>query len=819
VQQLSTLDEVATLHGLLIGEVSNRNELLARILAVSQFHTANISLKPSVAATVATYAKVLAELLSNDRGTQLSVHRGLFNQWVKYFEKPPVWAGYLPLLAKLYCHEARRIDQHTPAIDLTSATEDLVRACAEHPFIWTTIEKVESSLDEYQKIDFDLPTALSTYLVLFEAWDKLAESVEQQHNETQDFISRYLAIPSTNPNQLESISKSIQKIAYGDPSFNTMKLFQELILTCRTDGNDSFIPSAASLIAQLVQARLADHQEKQLLSLVERGVLRTPEEITNALKKWRTLRIMEGIAVRNPLRYSDVREIMSESTDSKGEILSLKLVQRRLECWEELDDIRRGFTARHASSKKSPTGEAPELIQCARDIGKEKAVRYLNVKDNNAFPGKGFHITRLDFGKTCNRYEYSKETTTPTSTKSQKPFAEYRKAWPDLAEAIGDLEKAEFVFLRGFILISCKSDKYTLTLNSGKKVHYSLVIFNEHFNNPFQEVAYLIPNRALARLFKGSQIGDGHYIGFDSRRLNLNDRFKSPHEMVQHPDIRGEAIDVGGVGTILTGFSSFLRENMVSEELRAIHPKEQQLESDLHLYNKELESFKFKGTAFRNSELGKKQKEELDRKRIDLKRRSNTLAKYRAELFVDAEERIWKLVSRLTALHKVFSIQEAYWQKGYSINSEIDTSHVTNLTHTEREFYSNAPQREPERFEFLKPGELSQHKNRLRMLVKAYEWHSRRFEENSDPNDFFVLVPCNALKTGEQPKSDIYLDTWDMTLHIYGEIIQLSQGKMTLEDEIFWINQFLPLVEDRTNYICGLRFYPKSSLGLESPQE
>jgi hypothetical protein len=105
------------------------------------------------------------------------------------------------------------------------------------------------------------------------------------------------------------------------------------------------------------------------------------------------------------------------------------------------------------------------------------------------------------------------------------------------------------------------------------------------------------------------------------------------------------------------------------------------------------------------------------------------------------------------------------------------------------------------------------------MLVKAYEWHSRRFEENADPNDFFVLVPCNALKTGEQPKSDIYLDTWDMTLHIYGEIIQLSQGKMTLEDEIFWINQFLPLVEDRTNYICGLRFYPKSSLGLESPQE
>lgn len=819
VQQLSTIDEVSTLQSLLLNEITTRNELIARVLAVCQFQSANISLRPSVAGTVTTYAKVLAELLSNESGTQLSVYKGLFNQWVKYFDTPPTWAGYLPLLSKLYSHEARSIDQQSPAIDLMSHSEDLVKACAKHPFIWTTIEKVHASLDEYQKVGFDLPTALSTYLQLFDAWDAQVESVEQQHQETQSFISRYLKIPSEFPNQLESIAKSIQVIAYGEPSYTVMKLFQELILTCRSDGNDSFIPSAASLVAQLIQAKLASHQEKQLLTLVERGVLRTPEDISDALKKWRTLRIMEGIALRNPLRKSDMKELLAEHNDSSGEILSLKVVQRRLEHWEELDDIRRGFTARLASSKRSPSGEAPEIVQCARDIGEAKAVRYLNVKDNNSFPGKGFHITQLDFGKTFKKYENADERELTPDLEDQKPFALYKEAWPDFAEAIDDIGKAEFVFLRGLIIISGKGDKYTLTLNSGKKVHYSLVVFNDHFHNPFQEVAYLIPNHALAKLFKGTQIGDGNYVGFDSRRPNLNNVIKSPQDLLQHPDIRGQAIDVGGVGTILSGFSSFLRENAVSHELRAIHPKEVQLDKDLHLYNKELQSLKFKSIAYKNSEIGKKKQLELDEQRTELKDRSDALAAYRAELFTDGEERIWKLVSRLIALHKVFLIQEASWQKGYSASPEINTDHVAELTAAQRAFYSNIPPREPGEIEFLKPGEQSRHKNRLRMLVRGYELHSKRFEGNPDPNEFFVLVPCNALKTGEQPQSDVYLDTWDMTVHIHGEVIQLSQGKMTLEDEIFWIHQFLPLVEDRPNKIIGLRFYPRSTLGLEFDSE
>jgi hypothetical protein len=100
------------------------------------------------------------------------------------------------------------------------------------------------------------------------------------------------------------------------------------------------------------------------------------------------------------------------------------------------------------------------------------------------------------------------------------------------------------------------------------------------------------------------------------------------------------------------------------------------------------------------------------------------------------------------------------------------------------------------------------------MLVQAYEWHTMRENPQSKREDFPILVKCDALQIGSQPELDWHLDTFDMTATIRGHRVALTQGKMTGEDELFWLSQMFPLVRDEAGRIVDLRFYPRSSLGI-----
>jgi hypothetical protein len=97
------------------------------------------------------------------------------------------------------------------------------------------------------------------------------------------------------------------------------------------------------------------------------------------------------------------------------------------------------------------------------------------------------------------------------------------------------------------------------------------------------------------------------------------------------------------------------------------------------------------------------------------------------------------------------------------------------------------------------------------MLVQAYELHAQRQKPGSSRSDFPLLVTCDATKTGVHPTTQFVLDTYDMTVTIGHQKIELSQGKMTADDELFWLTQIFPRVKDEPGFIQDLRFYPRES--------
>jgi hypothetical protein len=100
------------------------------------------------------------------------------------------------------------------------------------------------------------------------------------------------------------------------------------------------------------------------------------------------------------------------------------------------------------------------------------------------------------------------------------------------------------------------------------------------------------------------------------------------------------------------------------------------------------------------------------------------------------------------------------------------------------------------------------------MLVQAYEWHAMRQSHQAKKEDFPILVLCDALALGDQPDLSLVIDTYDMSVVMDGRRVQLSQGRMSLDDEVFWFSTIFPKIQDSTGSIRDLRFYPRASLGM-----
>jgi len=469
-------------------------------------------------------------------------------------------------------------------------------------------------------------------------------------------------------------------------------------------------------------------------------------------------------------------------------------VQQRFDLWKRVLDVYFGYGALLYEAKRPPSREPALLTRFGSELGE---VRYVNASNPNSFPGKGVAIGGLNLSRIF----------APVPDRPKDPYGLYREAWPGLADEFEDLPKAEFIFARGMILISCADEeKYGVDHNhtSGtKRVQYSLAIFNSHFGDPDSLVAVLLPTRTAARLFARSLEPFEDFRGFNTERPDLSVVTPSPMTLLEAAG--SSAIQIGnplllsssaGQEGFLTDWSKYY--NAVEDHNRAI---------------------KAWDNLFRNSYLQGEERQFLGeylgipvtasyKVEMRLHDRAASLELQKEDLEDDYQDQDQKLeiASRLLNLFDLFRISQAYWHRGHTLPSqnaeEIDFELIDQESIALAGDESDGADQDQDLY--INPFSL-------RALRAAFEFHSARSEGVDDPASFPILCSCNALSYMGAPDGELMLDTFSMQLSYRGKSIQLGPDELSMEDEIFWATEVMPKLTDQAGLIRDLRFYDRKS--------
>ena len=774
-----------------------------RLLVVCQFNQSGIAIDSGNASMAVCYAEILESLLNNATLFNSQVYSSLHQQFVRLIQASPKWLPPLmPLYSLLLVSESKRANSDLIALDLFSESLETVEAYADMCDIASTLEPLNRVLMAAYQGQRDTTECLQAFVLL---QPKLSKLCELTGNECEALMMQLVSKPRLAAKEVLTMARWYRKLAIHDEHREFAKLLLRGWSIDSTGRPKHFVSELGRLLENAMESSVDRFRIEYLLTAFERGEVSGASELLKSIERITDFQQVQNLATHRVLTASAVNHVDRLRLREGTQLVSPELLRTRLDHWNELNAIHRGFTSRLISAKRGPFREPPDLVQFAIDVGSEKSVRYINAKDANLFPGKGFFLTRLKLAKCFATGSVERESA------SDDPFRIYKNAWPGLAEAMDHFDETEFVFLRGCLLISCKRRNYFLPNENGD--HYSLIVFNDHFRNPFQEVAYLVPNEGVAKLLLGTQIPYADFVGFDQRRPDLNDQLQSPRAFLDHSLIRDKAIDVGGVSAILSGFDSHLirlGQRMGLNQLK--HPLED-LSRRTDEHNQQIAEWEQQSHRYHRSEVGQERMIELSAEGRRLEVELSRLNEQRAAIFGDVEDRIWKLVDKYTNLHKLFCIAHAYWHRGYTAGRVVTTEHIDDSIVGDHIGIEASESQDQLRLE--ESSDAVSNRNSIRMLVQAYEWHAMREAATARKEDFPVLVMCDALQLGSQPEMDLYIDTFDMTAVIQGQRVGLSQGRMTGDDELFWFSEIVPRIQDAPGAIRDLRFYPRASLGME----
>ncbi len=801
--QLQTIAQLQGLVATLAPEPRLPSSPSIRLLAICQFSQSGVQIHVDNGPTMVAYAEILESLVTSQTPFNSQVYSSILLQFVRRLQKPETWSSQLlSLYALLLVSEARRSDSDLIALDLFSESLESVEQYRDNCDVDATVDVLYRILTEAAKNQLDATECLQAFVLLQPIRSKMRELTLV---ECESLLLQLLSQPNVEHNELLTAAQWFRRLAQHDEN----RVFANLLLNgCTVSRKRSQRQMAAELgplLENAMESRVEVHRIRYLLSAFERGEIADSSTFLRSVERLTDFKQVETLSTHRVLTVQAINQVDRLRLGESNQLVSPELLQTRLNHWHELNAIHRGFTSRLISAKRGPFREPPDLVQFAIDVGSEKSVRYINAKDANLFPGKGFFITRLQLAK-CFATDES------DNAPGKNRFNVYKKAWPGLAEAMDHFDDAEFVFLRGCLLISCKRRDYLLPSGIGE--HYSLVVFNDHFRNPFQEVAYLVPNEGVAKLLLGTQIPYCDFVGFDQRRPDLNDQIQSPQGFLQHPLISERAIDVGGVSAILSGFEDHLVRIGQRVGLQQLRKRTEELVRHTEDHNRVVLEWEQQSHRYHISSIGQQRMFELSSIGKRLEAELRRLNQQSAELLGQVEGAIWNLVDKYTNLHKLFCIAHAYWHRGYTAGRMVTTNHIDESI--EDDGISNESLPEQNQLRLQENSETVTNRNSIRMLVQAYEWHAMRESPNSKKEDFPVLVLCDALALGDQPEMNLMIDTYDMSVAIDGQRVQLSQGRMSGDDELYWFNTIFPKIQDSAGSIRDLRFYPRASLGMQN---
>lgn len=468
--------------------------------------------------------------------------------------------------------------------------------------------------------------------------------------------------------------------------------------------------------------------------------------------------------------YDEKRNVNPQAQKTYGETLSV---------YRRAVDAHHGFSALTFDTKRSPTKEPALLARFGKDVA--RSIEYINARDINQFPGRGFVISGL----------MPERVFVPDEIyflRGDDPFQKYKSAWSFASEVFDDLPKTKFIFTRGFIAISCEGSKYKLKDVNGREVNYSYVVFNDHHHNYDNNVAFLVPTEVLDKKLKDVTIPYGDYVGPSTKYKDVNEvSIKIEDLILDARVIPANVLNLGWGSNIGGGLCN------------AYPPSS----SPFHLWEKreiKQEAFTDFYGHVHKSYINGVYEEKMTRKH---ERRLSSLR--------EAHNQVYQVTNSYQNLLDLFRIAFALWHKGQTLGEEISPfdESLDNL------FERPKPQIEEQPFIKSSTEDASLNINSLRMLTEAYKWHQASEGRKFSKNDFPVLVTARTLNWWTKPDSPFYLDTFDMTISLEDkEKISLPQDSngMGFDEAFTWTNHIMPYAMGAAK---DLRFYDRRDLGIE----
>ncbi len=550
-----------------------------------------------------------------------------------------------------------------------------------------------------------------------------------------------------------------------------IKLYKELLDFCIKNKQDftGYYCNHKNLIHEFVKEKYPIQPLINFKNSLLDGQIKSQEDITKYLTEithhsviYKILRSNgDNKALKTKLMNSAQTDelpvpIYSDSNRSSYNPEAIKMQQETEKTLVRLLDVNYGFSALTFDCKRPPSKEPPLLTRFGNDVGK---IEYINAKDINAFPGKGFSISKFNLNKVF----------VADKTNSTDPFHTYKKAWDWSKEIFDDLPNTEFVFTRGFIAIINKDEKFKLN-----GVPYSYLILNNHHHNKGCDTAYLVPTEVLENKLKNTKVPYEDYTGFSQAHKDANDIGLKLEELIQASnEIKAPVLNLGWGSNFAGGLCN-------------AYP----LDSEpLFAWEKELRDGHTKdvwGHVHKSHITG------------DYTSSFTSKLKAKLEPLKKAHDDIYSITNKYQNLFDIFRISFALWHKGQTIGERT-------LDPTDDELSQGFENQKLD----LNDINTTQNPNSLRMLVEAYKWHEARKNGIDDPNYFPILIIKDTFDYWTQPKSPIMLDTYDMTFHMDGKNIPFSTEEIGDIEKEVWSKLVIPQLIGTTK---DLVFYDRRDL-------
>ncbi|MCB0337416.1 MAG: hypothetical protein KDD62_13965, partial [Bdellovibrionales bacterium] len=359
------------------------------------------------AAQVLAYAAVMDALFQNN-STSIAARKAFHKDSIEILQSETTRSSY-KLFAQLMLSECLHTKDLSLPLDIMGDTKEaFMSLCdtthSDPEFLKNCVQLVEECLSVNVRAD----SLFNSYAQLYRDSNVFITSPAVRAYIKEELPKALIEI-RTLP-QPHTVLFEVDHLFQDGATPESVSLFLKLLPLLRGEIHTK-LQSIRPHIQRLSKHANAAHLTKQLSQGLSEGVFSSLAEVIQVLDKAFRQEDMKlrksGVTrpVTRPSRHYYYVGQQALGFRSTLEPMALHdTVQREpdrrvLQVRERVDDIAHGFTSLLYPARRFPDRETPDLVQFGVDLGSASSVSYLNAKDFDRFPGKGFYIKQLDLRK------------------------------------------------------------------------------------------------------------------------------------------------------------------------------------------------------------------------------------------------------------------------------------------------------------------------------------------------------------------------------------------------------------------------------------